>query len=130
MRIEVTELMPMEDIKPGDIYSDKPQEWWDLTLTDNRIGVVLYVRSEFELPEAYAGTSTRLVIIHRDQEGVRPSPEVHIADEIPDLEGDHLDNDPAQDEPFHCTSCGGMGTEDNGSPCKSCGGTGVAQGGD
>jgi len=52
---------------------------------------------------------------------------VHIADEIAQ-EDDRGDEDPAQDEP--CTSCGGMGTEDNSSPCKSCGGSGVTKGGD
>lgn len=122
MRIEVTEMVSITEVGPGELYSDKPQEWWDLTLGDDRIGVVLQVRSEFPVPEAYLGMSTHKIIVHKDQEGVQASIGTHIVDEEPQEDGDP---EPAQDEPFHCSSCGGMGTDDGGDPCRSCQGTGV-----
>lgn len=126
MRIEVTEMVPITEVEPGELYSDKPQEWWDLTLGDNRIGAILQVRSEFPIPEAYLGMSTHKVIVHKDQEGVRASVETHIIDEAPQEDEDPTTDEPVQDVPFHCAECGGMGTDDGGGPCGPCLGTGVA----
>lgn len=126
MRIEVTDLVPSEELEPGDLYSNKPQEWWDQSLAAPQIGVVLFIRSEFALPDAYLGTATYKIIIHEDEEGVAPSGTVHIADEDPEAVSTGEDEaDPVQGEPFHCSNCGGMGTDDGGGPCKSCTGTGV-----
>lgn len=123
MRIEVTDLVPVEELEPGDIYSDKPQEWWDLTLADDRIGVVLFIRSEYPLPEAYLGTATHKVIVHKDEEGVRASTKTHIADDPPSEVPDEEEIPPADD--FHCKACGGMGVGSDDSSCVPCQGTGV-----
>lgn len=128
MRIEVTDLVPSTELEPGDLYSNKPQEWWDQSLAAPQIGVVLFIRSEFALPEAYLGTATYKIIVHKDEEGVAPSGTVHIADEDPEAVlgiDPGNEDDPVQDEPFHCSSCGGMGTDDGGEPCGTCQGTGA-----
>lgn len=118
MKIEVTELVPIAELEPGDIFTDKPQEWWDEALAANRIGVVVYIRSEFPIPDAYLPMATHKVIVHQDEDGVEPSTEAHVTDEA-------IDGVEEVSQPFHCKVCGGMGTDDSGDSCGPCQGTGV-----
>jgi len=120
MRIEVAELVLISELEPGDIYSEHPQDWWDLTLAAKQIGVPLYVRSEFPLPDAYLPMSTHKITILKDEDGVAPSQEVHILDDPPSDEVEEPTS------PF-CGVCGGMGTGDTGDPCEACGGSGIKE---
>ena len=67
MRI-TAELVQTKDLKPGDLYSEHDQAWWDNR--DNvSIGHYVIVRNSNVYPEGYKGVVSYKITIDQDDEG-------------------------------------------------------------
>jgi len=86
MKVEIGPYVKAEDLTPGTIYTQHDQAWWDNSLTSESMGVFLYMRTEYPIPEGWKESGAYLITVHQDEDGVEPSEEPHILDVEP--EGD------------------------------------------
>ncbi len=99
MRIEIGPYVKAEELVPGTIYTQHDQGWWDQALTGTSMGIFIYIRTDYPIPEAWKDHGAYLITVHPDENGVEPSTEAHIVDTEPEGEDEPDESLPDSTDP-------------------------------
>ena len=86
MRV-IAEPVQSKDLKPGDLYSEHNQEWWD-NRDSTSIGHFVIIRNSNPFPEGYHGNVSYKITIHQDDDDWKVNSDIK---EIPTKEDPHTE---------------------------------------